>query len=143
MGRSPTSDLRIPHSPFKCPLSRFYLTFPPSQPLTFPPSILPSILCLLTSAFRSLPGRRLRFRRPGLPPRRSGLKSCRRQGPKGSRAKGNGPGKAKAEIAVAAVGRVVEAERRPAVVRIVVPAAAADDAVSAPFWTFGVHRQAT
>ena len=53
------------------------------------------------------------------------------QGSKGSRAKGNGPGKAEAEIEAAVAGRVVVANRRPAVLRRIVPAAAANHAVSA------------
>ena len=51
---------------------------------------------------------------------------------KGSRARGNGPCQAKADIAAAVVGPVAVANRRPAVVRNAGPAAAADHAGSAP-----------
>ena len=60
-----------------------------------------------------------------------GLAAGTCQGCKGSRAKGNGPGQAKAEKDAAVAGRVVAADRRPAAARIVAPAAAADYAVRA------------
>ena len=55
------------------------------------------------------------------------------QGSKGSRAKGNRLGKAEAKAEAAVVGRAVVTNRRPAVVRDVVPTAAADHPASSFF----------
>jgi hypothetical protein len=62
-----------------------------------------------------------------------GLAAGTSQGSKGSRAKDNGPGETKADVAVAAVGPDEVAVRRPAVVSADAPATAANYAISAPW----------
>ena len=62
---------------------------------------------------------------------RNFLRRITYKGSKGSKAEGNGPGEAKADIEEAVAGRVEVAIRRPAVPRSVDPAAAVHHAVRA------------